>query len=206
VLTGWGHPARGRPPGAFEDFDAFTYYDRARQAPVRAFLDLDKPVIMALDGTPGVLTIPLTGDIIIADEKMLPKAVELYNAVFRPKREVDFFKRRFMGRYNTLTLLARMDDRPVGFWIGFELKPGMFYHWMGAVIPDLRRHGVGRQLQEAQQAWAKDHGYEYVRCECMNHQREFIHFAVALGYDIVGIRWDSTHADNLIVFEKNLVE
>ena len=30
--------------------------------------------------------------------------------------------------------------------------------------------------------------------------------AVALGFDIVGIRWDSTHADNLIVFEKNLVD
>ena len=40
----------------------------------------------------------------------------------------------------------------------------------------------------------------------MNHQREFIHFAVALGFDLVGIRWDSTHADNLIVFEKNLME
>ena len=40
-----------------------------------------------------------------------------------------------MGRYNTLTLLARMDDKPVGFWIGFELKPGMFYHWLGAVVP-----------------------------------------------------------------------
>lgn len=145
-------------------------------------------------------------DIIIADDKLLPRAVELYNAIFRPKREVDFFKRRFMGRYNTLTLLARMDDKPVGFWIGFELKPGMFYHWLGAVLPDVRRHGIGRQLQEAQQAWAKDHGYEYVRCECMNHQREFIHFAITLGYDIVGIRWDSTHADNLIVFEKNLVE
>jgi GNAT superfamily N-acetyltransferase len=145
-------------------------------------------------------------EIIIVDEKLLPRAVELYNNIFRPKRELDFFKRRFMGRYNSLTLLARMDEKPVGFWIGFELKPGMFYHWMGAVLPDIRRHGVGRQLQEAQQAWAKDHGYEYIRCECMNHQREFIHFAVALGYDIVGIRWDSTHADNLIVFEKNLVE
>ena len=77
---------------------------------------------------------------------------------------------------------------------------------LGAVVPDLRRHGIGRQLQEAQQAWAKDHGYEYIRCECMNHQREFIHFAVTLGYDIIGIRWDSTHADNLIVFEKNLIE
>src|SRR6476619_4664929 len=72
-------------------------------------------------------------DIIIADDKLLPQAVDVYNTCFRPKREVDFFKRRFMGRYNALTLLARMDDKPVGFWIGFELKPGMFYHWMGAV-------------------------------------------------------------------------
>ena len=49
-------------------------------------------------------------EIIIVDDRLLPKAVELYNACFRPKREVDFFKRRFMGRYNSLTLLARMDE------------------------------------------------------------------------------------------------
>src|SRR5439155_7620088 len=89
-------------------------------------------------------------DIIIADDKLLPQAVEIYNGCFRPKREIDYFKRRFMARYNALTLLARMNDRPVGFWVGFELKPGMFYHWLGAVVQDLRRHGVGRQLQEAQ--------------------------------------------------------
>ena len=122
-------------------------------------------------------------EIIIADEKLLPSAVELYNAMFRPKREVDFIKRRFMGRYNPLTLIARMDNKPVGFWVGFELKPGMFYHWLGGVVPDVRRHGVARQLQEAQQAWAKDHGYEYIRGECMNHPRGFIHFGGALGSD-----------------------
>jgi GNAT superfamily N-acetyltransferase len=145
-------------------------------------------------------------DIIIADDRMLPQAVELYNSMFRPKKEVDFFKRRFMGRYNCLTLLARMDDKPVGFWVGFELKPGMFYHWLGGVRQEVRRHGIGRQLQDAQQAWAKDHGYEHIRCECLNHQKEFIHFGIDVGYDIVGIRWDSSHADNLIVFEKNIVE
>jgi GNAT superfamily N-acetyltransferase len=145
-------------------------------------------------------------DITLADERSLPLAIDLYNSMFRPKRESDFLKRRFLGRYNILTLLAHMDQKPVGVWIGFELKPGMFYHWLGGVVTDVRRHGVGRQLHEAQQAWAKDRGYEYVRCECMNHQREFIHFAIAVGYDIVGIRWDSTHADNLIVFEKHLVE
>jgi ribosomal protein S18 acetylase RimI-like enzyme len=84
-------------------------------------------------------------DIIIADDKLLPQAVDVYNTCFRPKREVDFFKRRFMGRYNALTLIARMDDKPVGFWVGFELKPGMFYHWLGAVVSDVRRHGIGRQ-------------------------------------------------------------
>lgn len=145
-------------------------------------------------------------DILIADDKLLPQAVELYNQIFRPRREADYFKRRFLGRHNPLTLIARMDDKPVGFWIGFELKPGMFYHWLGGVTQPVRRHGVGRQLQDAQLAWAKDHGYEHIRCECMNHQREFLQFAIAVGYDIVGIRWDSSHADNLIVFEKNLVE
>ncbi|QOV91649.1 GNAT family N-acetyltransferase [Humisphaera borealis] len=145
-------------------------------------------------------------DIIIADEKLIPQAVEIYNAIFRPRREVDFFKRRFMGRYNCLTLIAKMDDKPVGFWIGFELKPGMFYHWMGGVLPNVRRHGVARQLLEAQQAWSKDHGYEYLRCECMNEQREFMHFMIAMGFDIVGMRWDSTYASNMLVFEKNLLE
>jgi GNAT superfamily N-acetyltransferase len=145
-------------------------------------------------------------EIIIIDEKMLPAAVELYNGMFRPKREVDYFKRRFMGRYNILTLLARIDEKPVGFWIGYELKPGMFYHWLGGVLPDARRGDIGRQLCDAQCAWAKDHGYEYVRCECLNHQRAYIHFAITLGFDIVGIRWDSTHADNLVVFEKTLTD
>ncbi len=145
-------------------------------------------------------------DILIADDLQLPLAVELYNSMFRPRREIDFFKRRFLGRHNALTLLARLDNRPVGFWVGFELKPNMFYQWLGGVLSDFRRHGIARQLHEAQQAWSRDHGYEYIRCECLNHQREFIHFAISLGYDIAGIRWDSQHADNLIVFEKHVVE
>lgn len=145
-------------------------------------------------------------DIIIADDRLLPQAVELYNVMFRPRRDVDFFKRRFLGRHNVLTLIAKLGDAPVGFWIGFELKPGMFYHWLGGVVTDARRQGIGRQLYEAQYAWAKDHSYEHIRYECLNHQREFIHFALDTGADIVGLRWDSSHADNLIVFERTLTD
>lgn len=144
-------------------------------------------------------------DIIIADEHSLNEAVELYNSMFRPRYQADYFKRRFQGRQCPLTLLARRENRAIGFWMGFELKPDMYYHWLGAVVAEMRRRGVARQLQEAQQAWARDHGYEFIRCECLNAQREFIHFAIDVGYDIVGIRWDSLHADNLIVFEKAIV-
>ena len=82
----------------------------------------------------------------------------------------------------------------------------MFYHWLGAVLPDVRRHGVARQLQDAQQAWAKDHGYEYIRLRVHESSARIIHFMVSLGFDLIGIRWDGTHADNLIVFEKNLID
>lgn len=68
VLTGWSSPRQGPQPGEYEDFTPFSYYDRAGKL-VRKFLDLDKPVIMALDGDPGVLTIPLTGDIVIAERQ-----------------------------------------------------------------------------------------------------------------------------------------
>jgi enoyl-CoA hydratase len=70
VITGWGNPKRGPVPGAFEDFDAFMYYERARLQPLAALLDLDTPVVMALDGDPGVLSIPLTGDILVAERQL----------------------------------------------------------------------------------------------------------------------------------------
>jgi GNAT superfamily N-acetyltransferase len=145
-------------------------------------------------------------EIIIADEHLLPETLELYNAIFRPRRDEEYFRRRFVGKHNPLTLLARIHGQPAGFWMGFELKPLVFYHWLGAVLPDYRRQGVALQLHEAQQSWARENGYEYLRCECLNGQREFIHFAVATGHAIVGVRWDATHADHLVLFEKGLSE
>jgi enoyl-CoA hydratase/carnithine racemase len=70
VITGWGNPKQGPVPGMFEDFDAFTYYERARLQPLGSLIDLDKPVVMALDGNPGVMSIPLTGDILIAERQV----------------------------------------------------------------------------------------------------------------------------------------
>ena len=154
-------------------------------------------------------------EIIIADDALLPEAVEVHNRVFRPRQDVAYFKRRLLGHYNPLILIARLavddggdggDGQPVGLWIGYEERPGLFRHWLGAVDPDFRREGIARQLQEAEHAWAAERGYNAVRCEASNRQKEFVRLALDSGFDIIGLRHESDRADNVIVFEKPLTE
>ncbi|MBI1826624.1 MAG: GNAT family N-acetyltransferase [Planctomycetes bacterium] len=129
---------------------------------------------------------------------------ELYNEVFSPKESVEYFQRRFRGRYNVAMMVAMVDDRPVGFIIGFELMPTTFFSWICGVLPDFRRQGISTQLIQAQHAWAGDHGYQLMRFECNNQHRPMLHVAITEGYDLVGIRYDSSSADNVVIFEKEL--
>jgi GNAT superfamily N-acetyltransferase len=145
-------------------------------------------------------------DISVVTEQQLPMIVELYNQVFFPKEGEDYFRRRFQGRYNVLVMLATLDTRPVGFTIGFELKPFVFYNWLTGVHADFRRKGVGQQLIESQAEWAKNHGYEYLRFEALNRHKPILHLAISVGFDVVGTRWDSMRSDLLIQFEKGLAD
>jgi GNAT superfamily N-acetyltransferase len=134
----------------------------------------------------------------------LPVITQLYNQIFRPPRSEDSFRRRFRGRYNTLQLVARLKDRPVGFFLGFELKPTVYFTWFYGVVPDYRRQGIASQLMDAVHSWVRQNEYESVRMECHNQHRPMLHLAIAHEYDIVGIRWDPDRGDNLVIFEKVL--
>ncbi|HYT91479.1 MAG TPA: GNAT family N-acetyltransferase [Gemmataceae bacterium] len=140
----------------------------------------------------------------LAGPEDLPLIVQLYNQIFRPSRDLDTFRRRFRGRYNILQLMARVDHREVGFFLGFELKPTVFFAWFYGVVPEYRRQGIASQMMDAVHSWATQHEYESIRFECHNQHRPMLHLAIALGYDIVGIRWDPDRGDNLVIFEKVL--
>src|ERR1700683_3690709 len=128
----------------------------------------------------------------------LPTIGLLYNQIFRPQRDLESLRRRFRGRHNVLMLVARLDGRPVGFFIGFELKPTVFFAWFYGVAPEFRRQGIASQLMDAVHSWAKQNDYESVRFECHNQHRPMLHLAIAHEYDIVGIRWDPDRGDNLV--------
>ena len=143
-----------------------------------------------------------TIDIVGLDE--LPTIVEMYNRIFRPARDEDSFLRRYRGRFNILQMVARVDDRPVGFFLGFELKPTVFFSWFYGVLPEFRRQGIASQLMDAVHDWARQQEYDAIRFECHNQHRPMLHLSIALEYDIVGIRWDPDRGDNLVIFEKML--
>ena len=134
----------------------------------------------------------------------MPVVVDLYNRIFRPARDLESFDRRFRGRYNVLRLIARIKNEPVGFFLGFELKPTVHFAWFYGVVPEYRRQGIASQLMEVVHEWARQQGYESIRFECHNQHRPMLHLAIAKEYDIVGIRWDPDRGDNLVIFEKVL--
>lgn len=150
-------------------------------------------------------------EIIIADDALWPEAVEVYNAAIRPKVDISYFKRNLLGHHNALTLLAHLPepggrDRPIGLWIGFEERPQLYRHWLGVVHPEFRRMGIARQLLEAGCAWAAEHEYDAIRCEAMNRQKEYVALAIDSGFDIIGLRYEDSRADNMVVFEKSLID
>lgn len=145
-------------------------------------------------------------DIVIVGLDEVGLIVDLYNEVFRPARDRTYIERRVRGRANPLMLIAQMDNRPVGFAIGYELKPGTFYCWYIGVLPDYRRAGIASQLMEAMDARATAGDYHTIRFECFNSQRPMLHLAISQGYDIVGMRMHRQTQDNLLILEQMLAE
>ena len=128
----------------------------------------------------------------------------LYNQIFSPGQDEDFFRRRFEARRNVAMLVAEVERLPAGFAVGFEVMPTTYFSWIIGVLPQMRRCGVATQLMQAEQAWAQDNGYTLMRFECQNQHRPMLHLAITEGYDLVGIRYDTSSGANVVIFEKDL--
>lgn len=130
----------------------------------------------------------------------------LYNNVFRPTREESYLRRRLESRRGVLAQVARIEHDAVGFYLGFELKPDTHFVWLVGVVTEMRRSGIASQLMHAAQDWSHTEGYRFIRFECDNRIRPFLHFGIANDYDIGGLRWDPDRLTNLVIFQKQIGE
>ena len=129
---------------------------------------------------------------------------DLYCQVFNPPQDQAFFQRHLRDRNNVSLLVAMLDDQHVGFTVGYELDATTYNCWYCGVLPDARRMGVATQLMQAQEAFAADHRYAMIRIESQNQHRAMLHLAITQGFDLVGTRWDTAGAANIVIFEKDV--
>jgi GNAT superfamily N-acetyltransferase len=95
---------------------------------------------------------------------------------------------RLAGAPDFHLVMARAPDgRPAAFKCGFREGPLTFYSWLGGVLPEFRRQGLGRRLMERQHAWCRERGYRYVRTKTRNQWRSMLILNLTVGFEIIGI-------------------
>ena len=108
-------------------------------------------------------------------------------------------------RADLLLLMAHLEGNPVGFSAGYRRTLHTFYLNYVAVLRDYRQQGIGRQLIERQESFARARGYEAIEFNTQNKFRSMLQLGVSLGYAPVGFeQHDGTMNVPVIRFRKSL--
>ena len=110
-----------------------------------------------------------------------------------------------LSEVDHLILIAEMENRPVGFKVGYQRKnDGSFYSWMGGVLPTYRKDGVAAALANAQEKWARGKGYKTIKFKTLNRHKAMLHFALKNDFNIIAVKPRTDINENRIILEKRL--
>jgi len=96
-----------------------------------------------------------------------------------------------------------LEEKVVGYKIGYTMDKNKFYSWLGGVDPNYRKHGIGSILMEKQHQYLQEQGYQVVQTKTMNKWRGMLILNLKNGFDIVDTYTDDKGLFK-IVLEKNL--
>lgn len=113
-----------------------------------------------------------------------PSLLALAHEVFAPFEEGRF--REELQSKKVHLLIAKDGETLVGFKLGYEESPQIFYSWLGAVHPEWRGRGVGKALMKAQHEWALKQGYQRLKTKTLNRWKDMLLLNIRSGFEIVG--------------------
>ncbi len=109
-----------------------------------------------------------------------------------------------LGQGEHLILIAYAYGEAAACKAGYGLDAACFYSWMGAVLPQWRRHGLAALLATKQEEWALAQGYTHIRFKTRNSCRAMLHFALSRGFNIMSVEPKEAVSDYRIWLEKSL--
>jgi GNAT superfamily N-acetyltransferase len=98
----------------------------------------------------------------------------------------DTYEQRLHGR-PSLILIAEQAGDLVGYKVGYETAPGVFYSWLGGVDARWRRQGIATALRDRQEQWVPDRGYRSVEVKSANRFPAMLTMLISSGYQIVAV-------------------
>lgn len=121
---------------------------------------------------------------------------------FMRSSSLDRWKEKFFDRKNPFIQWVELNGKVVAFKAGYELRPGIFYSWLGGVKPECRKKGIGQRLMQKQHDYAKQIGCQIVQTISSNHYRDMMVLNLKNGFDIVETKKKGDEVR--VVMSKNL--
>lgn len=125
-----------------------------------------------------------------------------------PEFEKPYTEQEYRRRLHDIhcILMAEVEGKPVGFKVGYDrFEDGQtFYSWMGGVLPEYRKAGVGKLLLHKMVVWCKLKGYRYLQFRTLNKHRSMLSFAVDQGFHIIDLEPRQDIRESQIYFQKKL--
>ena len=81
---------------------------------------------------------------------------------------------------------AEENERLIAFKIAYATRSRRLYSWLGGVLPDQRRRGLGKALMEFQHGWAKERGYLNVETGTIRNNVPMMMLNLRCGFEIIG--------------------
>ncbi|GAK04605.1 hypothetical protein JCM19037_3037 [Geomicrobium sp. JCM 19037] len=124
--------------------------------------------------------------------------LELHEQIFG-----DCLQDRLSKKPATITTVATIGDRVVGYKIGYPQNDRTFYSWLGGVDKRSRGQGIGKQLMKAQHEYVKQHKYTTVETKTMNKWQGMLILNIQSGFMIYGTHLNQ-EGEVMIMLRKQL--
>ena len=96
-----------------------------------------------------------------------------------------FKEEKLADKQDLLIFISLIEDRVVGFKMGYKIEEGVFYSWLGGVHPAFQKQGIAQALMTAQHNEIKKQGYQRVRTYSRNHRKGMLILNLKNGFDVI---------------------
>lgn len=118
-------------------------------------------------------------------EEIAQEIASVFSEAFGTKTSSDFLE-RVNEKQGLLVTLAYIEGELAGFKIGYTKYRGIFFSWLGAVLPRFHRKGIARALLLHQHLACSKLGYTEIQTETHGNNKGMLLLNIQEGFTIFG--------------------